>query len=146
MEEIFDMAIVEDPLETKLRTTLQAHRVETADVIAVVRRVRTCVFRMEERQQITFRIHHRGNPLNHRLHERLGKVIGNVPAKHGVKFDVIEDEIFAKKAINIHAACTILAVSLVFGILRGQENILVVNAVSELRKMSDVCRRSRTEI
>jgi hypothetical protein len=47
-KKIFDVAVVEDALEAELWSGLQLELIFAGDVIPVVRRVRSCIFRMEE--------------------------------------------------------------------------------------------------
>src|SRR5690349_5633465 len=144
MEKIFDVAIIEDALQPELGTVLQTQSVDALDVIAVVRSVWSGIFRMEEREQIAFGIQHRRDALDHRLHQRLGKIVGNVPAEDGIELHVAEDEVFFEETIDVDSAR--LGAAAVFGILRKKQNVFVIDAMSELGEMRDVRRRCWSKI
>ncbi len=144
MKEVFDVAVIEDALQPKLRTMLKAERVEALNVVAIVRRIWSGVLRMEEGQKIAFRVEHGGNAFDHWLHQRLGEVIGNVPAQHCVELDVSKDEIFLEESIHVDSAR--LRAAAVFSILRKEKNVFVIDAMAEFCEMGDVGRRSWTEV
>ena len=144
MEEIFNMAIIEDALQPELRAMLEAKRVGAMNVVAIIRRVWPSIFCVEESEQVAFRVQDRGDALDHWLHQRLGEVIGNVPTQHCVELHVAEDEIFFEEAIDIDSAR--LRAAAVFGILGKEKNIFVVNAMAEFGEMRDVRRRSWSEV
>jgi|SRR6185312_7406073 len=144
MKQILDVAIIEDALQAELRSMLQAQGVGALDVIAIIRRIGSGVFRMKEGEQIPFRIQHRGDALDHRLDQRLGEIVGNVPTEDGVEFHVAEDEIFFEEEVDVDSAR--LRVAAVFGILGKEENVFVVNAMPEFSEMRDVRGRSWAEV
>lgn len=144
MEEIFNMAIIEDALQPELRAMLEAKRVGAMNVVAIIRRIWSGVFRMKESEQVAFRVQHRGDALDHWLHQRLGKVIGNVPAQHCVELHVAEDEIFFEETVDIDSAR--LRAAAIFRILGKEKNVFVVNAMAEFGEMRDVRRRGWSEV
>src|SRR5690349_6679464 len=71
MEKIFDVAIIEDALQPELRTMLKSQGIGSMDVVAIVRSIRTSIFRVKEGQEISLGIEHRRDALNHGLNQRL---------------------------------------------------------------------------
>ena len=57
VEKIFDVAVIEDALQTELRSPLQTQIVESIDMVTKIRRVWTGILGVEEGQQIAFWIH-----------------------------------------------------------------------------------------
>ena len=144
MEEIFNMAIIEDALQPELRAMLEAKRVGAMNVVAIIRRIWSGVFRMKESEQVAFRVQHRGDALDHWLHQRFGEIVGNIPAQHRVELHVAEDEIFFEETVDIDSAR--LRAAAIFRILGKEKNVFVVNAMAEFGEMRDVRRRGWSEV
>src|SRR6185312_14113456 len=133
MEEILDVAIIEDALQPKLRAVLKTQRISALNVVAIIRSVRTGVLGVKKGEQVSLRIQHRGDALDHRFHQRLSEIVGNVPAEDRVELHVAKNEIFFEEAIDVDS--TRLRVAAVLRILGKQKNVFVVDAMSELCEM-----------
>lgn len=144
MEEILDVAIIEDPLQPELWTMLKPKGVRALDVITIVWRIRTSIFGVEEREEISLRIQHRRNALDHRFDQWFGEIVGNVPTENSVELYIAKDQVFSKKTIDFDSAR--LGAAAIFRILRKEENVFVIDAMTKFSEVRDVGWRSWSEI
>lgn len=79
VKQIFYVPVVKHALKPELGAPLQSEIVESIDVVAVIRGIRTSVFRMEKGQQVTLWIQDRRDPLHHRFYQRLCQIVRDVP-------------------------------------------------------------------
>src|ERR1035437_7037719 len=84
-KEIFDVAVIEDALQSELGPALQLEGLGISDVIAEIRRLGPRVAGMEESQEDAAGLHDGMNALDGRLHNFFGKIVGNVPRHHSVE-------------------------------------------------------------
>jgi len=138
VKEVLDVPVVEDALKPKLRTTLKAQVVEAVDVIAVIRSVGSGVLGVEKGEQIALGIHDGSDALDHRFYERFGQIVGDVPAQDGIEFHISEKEVLAKKMIGVDGRISARVLGFVFGILGREQDVLVINAMSEFGEVRNV--------
>ena len=101
LKEIFDVAVIEDPLKPKVRGGFQIEHFAGRNVIPAIGRIRTGIFGMKEGQEHTMRSENRVDTLDHGLDEGFVQVIWNVPTQDSVEVVLRIIQVFSKELFRI---------------------------------------------
>src|SRR5581483_4285152 len=138
-EEIFDVPVVENSLQSEARTGLQFERVLADDVIPIIGRVGTGIARVEERENHSLGLQDCVNAVHHRFYERLVQIIGSVPAENGVELFLVVNKVLAEEPVCVENRLAVFSSRQHERRIRRRfQNIFVVNLVPKPGQVRNV--------
>src|SRR5258708_15551939 len=85
LEQVFDVPIIEDPLQLKPLNRLKFEGIFLNDVVAGIEGFRAGVLGMKEGQQVALGLQHGLQTLNQGLYQAFRKIVSHVPEQDGIE-------------------------------------------------------------
>src|SRR3954470_2407689 len=128
LKQIFDVPVIENPLQLKARDRLQFERVFLNNMVAGIQRFRSSILCMKKGQQMALGLQHDLQTFNQGLYEAFRKVVSHVPEQDGVKLISRIIKVFRKELRRVKLERAILLLHAVTFILRFSQNVFIRDA------------------